>query len=74
MGDLDGFKFFKSVMEQPQLRNTPFVFISGLQDNVIIQSGLQLGADDYLTKPVEPDLLIGIIEGKLKRYRSFQTA
>ncbi|HEY6191935.1 MAG TPA: response regulator [Bacteroidota bacterium] len=74
VGDLDGFKFFKSVMEQPQLRNTPFVFISGLQDNVIIQSGLQLGADDYLTKPVEPDLLIGLIEGKLKRYRSFQTA
>jgi CheY-like chemotaxis protein len=73
VGDLDGFKFFKAVMEQPKLRNTPFVFISGLQDNVIIQSGLQLGADDYLTKPVEPDLLIGLIEGKLKRYRSLQS-
>jgi CheY-like chemotaxis protein len=74
VGDLDGFQFFKAIMEQPKLRSTPFVFISGLQDNVIIQSGLQLGVDDYLIKPVEPDLLIGLIEGKLKRHRAIQNA
>jgi DNA-binding response OmpR family regulator len=70
--ELDGFQFFLSVQAQPHLRKIPFVFMSSLRDGVIIRSGVQLGADDYLTKPVEPDLLIAVVEGKLKRYRNFQ--
>ncbi len=71
-GELDGFKFFKAVQEQENLRNIPFVFMSALQDGVIIRSGVQLGVDDYLTKPMDPDLLIATIEGKLRRYRSMR--
>jgi CheY-like chemotaxis protein len=67
-GELEGFKFFEMVAEQPQLRDIPFVFMSALQDSFIVRSGAKLGADDYLLKPVEPDLLIAIIEGKMKRY------
>jgi len=70
--EMDGFKFFKAVQEQPQLRSIPFVFMSSLGDGVIIRSGMQLGIDDYLTKPMDPDLLIAVIEGKLKRFRHFQ--
>ncbi len=70
-GELDGFQFFKMVQEKPQWRNLPFVFMSALQDGVIIRSGVQLGVDDYLTKPIDPDLLVAVIEGKLKRYRAF---
>jgi DNA-binding response OmpR family regulator len=70
--ELDGFKFFKSIQEQPQFRNIPFVFMSSLEDGVIVRSGMQLGIDDYLTKPMDPDLLIAVIEGKLKRFRNFQ--
>jgi CheY-like chemotaxis protein len=66
---LDGFQFFVAVQEQPHLRKIPFIFMSSLRDGVIIRSGVQLGADDYLTKPVDRDLLIAVIEGKLKRYR-----
>ncbi|MBI1808207.1 MAG: response regulator [Ignavibacteria bacterium] len=71
VGELDGFKFFKTVQEQPHLRTIPFVFMSSLQDGVIIRSGMQLGVDDYLTKPMDTDLLVAVIEGKLKRYRSY---
>ena len=67
---LDGFQFFISVQAQPHLRKIPFIFMSALRDGVIIRSGVQLGVDDYLTKPVDPDLLIAVIEGKLKRYRN----
>jgi CheY-like chemotaxis protein len=69
--ELDGFQFFIAVQAQPHLRKTPFVFMSSLRDGVIIRSGIQLGVDDYLTKPMDPDLLIAVIEGKLKRYRNF---
>ncbi len=70
--DMDGFKFFKSVQAQSKLRNIPFVFMSSLTDGAIIQSGVQLGVDDYLTKPIDDDLMIAVIDGKLKRYRSFR--
>ncbi len=67
---LDGFQFFKSVQEQPHLSGIPFVFMSSLKDAVIVRSGVQLGVDDYLTKPVDPEMLIAVIEGKLKRHRT----
>ncbi len=70
--ELDGFQFFKSVQEQPHLRNIPFLFMSSLQDGVIIRSGVQLGVDDYITKPMDPELLIATIEGKLKRYQNLR--
>jgi len=70
--DMDGFQFFLNIQTQPQLRKIPFVFMSSLKDGIIIRSGIQLGADDYLTKPVEPDLLLAVVEGKLKRFRTFQ--
>ena len=71
-GELDGFKFFSSVQEYPHLRKIPFVFMSALHDGVIIRSGFQLGVDDYVTKPLDLDLLLAIINGKLKRYRTLE--
>ncbi len=70
-GDLDGFKFFSSVQEIPYLRKTPFIFMSALQDGLVMRSGFQLGVDDYITKPFDLDILIAVINGKIKRYRSF---
>ena len=70
--ELDGFQFFTSVQTQPLLRKIPFIFMSSLRDGVIIRSGVQLGVDDYLTKPVDTDLLVAVIAGKLKRYRAFE--
>jgi CheY-like chemotaxis protein len=68
-GEPDGFKFFTAVQAQPNLSNIPFILLSSLTDGIIIRSGVQLGVDDYLTKPVDPELLIATIEGKLKRHR-----
>ena len=71
-GDLDGFKFHSEIQEYPHLRKIPFIFMSALRDGVIMRSGFQLGVDDYLTKPLDMEILIAIINGKLKRYRSLK--
>lgn len=73
-GDLDGFKLFSAIEEYPYLRKTPFIFMSALQDGVIMRSGVQLGVDDFLTKPLDIDLLLAVISGKIKRYRTLYLA
>jgi CheY-like chemotaxis protein len=66
-GEPDGFKFFQTVVKTPELRATPFILLSSLSDDVIVRSGMQLGIDDYLTKPIDPDMLIAVVEGRLRR-------
>ncbi len=70
--EFEGFAFFKKVQGVPQYAGLPFIFMSALSDGVIVRSGVQLGVDDYLTKPIEPELLTAVIEGKLKRFRALK--
>lgn len=64
MPGFGGLELLKRVREQlPQLSSTPFLFLSALGDRTHILEGLKLGADDYLTKPVDFEVL----EAKIKR-------
>jgi DNA-binding response OmpR family regulator len=67
-----GFTLFEKMRKFDHLQNVPFIFISGLNDNAIIMAGKELGADDYLTKPINPDILLSVVKGKLKRYRQMK--
>ena len=69
----DGFTFFKFVQQKPHLRKIPFVLMSSLDEGLFIRTGVQLGVDDYLTKPLDLDLLVAVIEGKLKKYRTLNS-
>jgi CheY-like chemotaxis protein len=69
---MDGFSFFSLLQKHKHLGNIPFILMSVLGDGGIIRSGVQLGVDDYLTKPIDMDLLLAVVEGKLKRYKSFK--
>lgn len=66
----DGFQFFSMVQKEPLMRKIPFLLLSAMTDNVYIRTGVQLGVDDYLTKPIDPDFLVAVVEGKLKRFRT----
>lgn len=68
--EMDGLSFFSLIQKHPLLNKIPFILMSVLGDGGIIRSGLQLGVDDYLTKPLDMDLLFSVVEGKIKRYRS----
>ena len=53
--------------DHPDLAELPFVFLSALSDRASVIEGKRLGADDYLTKPVDFDLLLVTIEARLRQ-------
>lgn len=57
MDGMDGYEFCRRVREGG-LDDIPFIFVSGLGSLPQRIKGLKLGADDYLTKPVDPEELI----------------
>lgn len=69
---MGGFSFYEKVREIDRLSEIPFIFLSGLTDEVLIRTGKELGVDDYITKPFSHDSLIATIKGKLKRYRQMR--
>ncbi|MGA7162222.1 MAG: response regulator, partial [Bacteroidota bacterium] len=67
MPGMSGFDLFEKIRADASFQNTPFVFLSGHTDLEHIMMGKELGSDDYLMKPFEPEMLISTIKGKLKR-------
>ena len=50
---LDGFGLLKAIRATPELAHLPVILISGMSDSEDIARGLKMGANDYLTKPVD---------------------
>lgn len=61
---LDGFAVLLQIKADNDLRNIPVIIVSAANDSRSIVKGIKQGADDYLTKPVDVDLLIQ----KVKEY------
>jgi signal transduction histidine kinase len=53
-------------------RFLPFIFLTGLKEPEVMRRGRELGADDYLTKPIDPGLLAAAVRGRLKRVAEFR--
>lgn len=64
-----GFTLFERVQAFDHLRRVPFMFLTGLHDDVLLRTGKELGADDYLRKPISEADLLSVLRGKLRRYR-----
>jgi CheY-like chemotaxis protein len=69
---MGGFTFYEKVRELEYLRDVPFIFLSGLADEILIRTGKELGVDDYLTKPFSDETLLATIKGKLKRFKQLR--
>jgi CheY-like chemotaxis protein/antitoxin component HigA of HigAB toxin-antitoxin module len=63
---VDGTAFFKKLQEHLLLKHVLFIFVSSLSDKKILHAALRLGVDHFITKPVDIDLLLAIIEGRLR--------
>jgi CheY-like chemotaxis protein len=69
---MSGFTTYEHIRKKPHLRFVPVIFLSGLDEEHIVQVGKKLGADDYITKPCSEQLLVSTIEGKIKRYKEMR--
>jgi len=65
---MGGFSFYESIRKFEYLNQVPFIFLSGLNDQILIQAGKEMGVDDYLTKPITEKNLIAAVKGKIKRF------
>lgn len=67
MPKMDGFKVLEFVRKTPIIQNTPFIFLTAKIDKSDVRQGMELGADDYLTKPFSAKDLIKAIETRLRK-------
>ena len=54
-------------LNHPEFSNTPIIMLTAMTDRENTLAGLQAGADDYLTKPVDLDVLMAKISGCIMR-------
>jgi DNA-binding NarL/FixJ family response regulator len=65
--ELDGHNVLQAMQADTALATTPFIFLTARGEKEDVRSGMNLGADDYLTKPVANADLVRAIEARLRR-------
>jgi len=70
MPGLDGYEVVASIRNEKKLAEVPFIFLSAKTQRLDLRKAMNLGADDYLTKPFKAQELFEAIEARLKRNES----
>jgi two-component system phosphate regulon response regulator PhoB len=65
--DKDGLEITKQLKNDPKAKNIPIVMLTAKGEEADIVTGLELGADDYITKPFSPRVLIARVRAVLRR-------
>ena len=69
---LDGYGVLQIFNQNAQLAGVPFIFLTAKTDRADQRRGMELGADDYLTKPFNKTELLSAIAGRLNRFQHLQ--
>ena len=67
MPNMDGFGMLAAVRANEQTASIPVIFLTALDDRESFRKSMNLGADDFLTKPVKRADLLNAVTGRLKR-------
>jgi two-component system phosphate regulon response regulator PhoB len=65
--EVDGFELCRQIRQSPVLLRTPVLFLTARSDEVDRVLGLEIGGDDYMTKPFSPRELIARVKAHLRR-------
>jgi diguanylate cyclase (GGDEF)-like protein len=68
MPEMNGFEVIEEIKQDPELCLIPVIMMTSLGHTRDKITGVKLGADEYIVKPVEPYELIARVEGLIKRY------
>ena len=67
MPELDGYGVLYLLQKNQQTANIPFIFMTAKAERADMRKGMEMGADDYLTKPFDDVELFNAIESRLKK-------
>src|ERR1035437_4633893 len=73
MPKMDGMATFEELKKIPELESCIIAFLTARSEEYSEIAGFSVGADDYITKPIRPKVLIARIQALLKRFSNKQT-
>ena len=73
MPNYDGYWVLEQLKNEISFAYTPFIFVTAKVDQKDIRKGMEMGADDYITKPFTSRELLGSIEARLSRMEQIRS-
>jgi diguanylate cyclase (GGDEF)-like protein len=67
MPEMNGYEVLSAIRQDPNLTVVPFIFLTALADHQNLRQGMLYGADDYLTKPLNREEMLGAIAAQLSK-------
>ena len=74
MPEMDGYEVLYLITKNPSTASLPFIFLTAKTEKADFRKGMNMGADDYITKPFEEMELLGAIERRLEKYEGLSKA
>ena len=72
MPEMDGYTVAYTLKQSPDTAEIPFLFLTAKAEKMDIRKGMELGADDYLTKPYSSLELLSAIETRIKKVNTVE--
>ena len=66
---MNGFDLFEKIRSDPRYRNVPYVFMSSIDDFDARRTAKEIGADDYVEKPIDTEQVESIVLKLLTRFK-----
>jgi two-component system alkaline phosphatase synthesis response regulator PhoP len=73
MPEMDGMEACEMIRKAPELQNVIITFLTARSEDYSQVAGFDVGADDYITKPIKPKLLVSKVKALLRRLKETET-
>jgi two-component system, OmpR family, alkaline phosphatase synthesis response regulator PhoP len=74
MPEMDGMEACEIIRRIPELKNTIITFLTARSEDYSLVAGFEVGADDYITKPIKPKVLVSKVKALLRRLKEEETS